>query len=67
MTEKTLKNYKTILDNMQSGIWYKASEFEGVLSVKETRIKELLTELYEHGEIETEGSTKGKIYKKVDD
>ncbi len=50
---------------MQPDIWYKATEFEDVVEVKESRIKELLSKLYEQGKIETTGSTKGKMYKKV--
>ena len=46
-------------------IWYKASEFEGVVELKETRIKELLSDLFEQGKIETIGNTKGKLYRKV--
>lgn len=53
-----------ILDSMKYGVWYKASDFEGVVSVKESRIKELLKDLTEQGKIESTGSTKGKKYRK---
>lgn len=53
-----------ILDSMQHGVWYKASDFEKVVSVKESRIKELLKDLTEQGKIESTGSTKGKMYRK---
>ena len=66
MTKKTLENYNAILEAMQPDIWYKATEFEDVVDVKESRIKELLSGLYEQGKIETTGSTKGKMYKKVE-
>lgn len=49
---------------MQPDVWYKSTEFINVVDVKETRIKELLSDLYEQGKIETTGSTKGKMYKK---
>ena len=52
------------MDNMQPGVWYKESDFEEIVSVKESRIKELLRELTQQGEIETKGSTKGKMYRK---
>lgn len=45
--EKTLENYMAILEAMQPDVWYKASEFVGVVELKETRIKELLSDLYE--------------------
>ena len=45
-------------------MWYKASDFEEVISVKESRIKELLKDLTEQGKIESTGSTKGKRYRK---
>ncbi len=64
MTKKTLKNQMLILDSMKYGVWYKASDFEGVVSVKESRIKELLKDLTEQGKIESTGSTKGKKYRK---
>lgn len=50
---------------MQHGVWYKASDFEEVVSVKESRIKELLKDLTEQGKIESTGSTKGKMYRKL--
>lgn len=64
VTNKTLKNQMLILDSMKYGVWYKASDFEGVVSVKESRIKELLKDLTERGKIESTGSTKGKMYRK---
>ena len=66
MTKKTLENYMAIIEAMQPDVWYKASEFVDVVELKETRIKELLSELYEQGKIETTGNTKGKLYRKVD-
>ena len=66
VTKKTLKNYMTNLGAVQPDVWYKASEFVDVVELKETRVKELLSDLYEQGKIETTGSTKGKMYRKVD-
>jgi len=51
---------------MQPDIWYKTAEFEDVVEVKESRIKELLSDLYEQGKIETTGTTKGKMYRKTE-
>ena len=65
MTKKTLANYKSILDAMQPDKWYKASEFETVVDVKESRIKVLLKDMTEQGKIESKGSTKGKMYRKI--
>ena len=56
----------TNLGAMQPDVWYKASEFVGVVELKETHIKELLSDLYEQGKIETNGNTKGKLYRKVE-
>ncbi|MCI8929250.1 MAG: hypothetical protein HFI96_16500 [Lachnospiraceae bacterium] len=64
MTKRTQEKYKLILNMMESGKWYKASEFESVVDVKESRIKVLLNELTELGLVESVGSTKGKRYKK---
>lgn len=64
VAKKTLENQMLILDCMQHGVWYKASDFEEVVSVKESRIKELLKALTEQGKIESTGSTKGKMYRK---
>ena len=64
--KKTQEKYKAILNMMQSGKLYKASEFESIVDVKESRIKELLSDLTEQGLIESVGSTKGKKYRKVE-
>ena len=64
MAKKTLENQILILDSMQQGVWYKTTHFEDVVSVKESRIKELLKDLTEQGKIESMGSTKGKMYRK---
>lgn len=49
---------------MQYDMWYKASDFEAIVSVKSSRIKELLKDLTEQGKIESTDSTKGKMYRK---
>lgn len=64
VTKKTIENQMLILNNMQQNVWYKASDFEDVVAVKESRIKELLKDLLEQGKIEATGSTKGKMYRK---
>lgn len=64
VTKKTLENQILILDSMRQGVWYKTTHFEDVVSVKESRIKELLKDLTEQGKIESIGSTKGKMYRK---
>lgn len=65
VTKKTQEKYDAILRAMQHDIWYKASEFESIVGVKESRIKVLLGELAEKGLIESSGSTKGKKYRKA--
>ena len=65
--EKTQEKYKTILNAMQLGQWYKASEFESIVSVKESRVKVLLKDMTKQELIENVGSTKGKRYKKVNE
>ncbi len=65
VTKKTEEKYNAILNAMEGDKWYKASEFEQVVDVKESRIKILLNELTEQGFIESIGSTKGKKYRKI--
>lgn len=64
VTKKTIENQILILNAMQRDVWYKTSDFKDIVSVKESRIKELLKDLLEQGKIEATGSTKGKMYKK---
>lgn len=64
ITSKTQLQYDTILSFMRVGVWYKASELEDVLGVKETRTKELLRALVEEGKLIDNGATKGRCYKK---
>ena len=66
VTKKTQLQYDALLTFMKPGTWYKASEFEPVLGVKETRVKELLRRLIADGKIVDNGVTKGKIYKRVE-
>ena len=66
VTQKTQKNYEAILNAMPYDIWYKASDFEYVVEVKESRLKKLLADLVEQGKIESIGSTKGRKYRKVE-
>lgn len=49
---------------MQVDVWYKLSEFEDIVPVKKTQIKELLKGLIREGKIESAGNTKAKKYKK---
>lgn len=53
------------MNAMQPDKWYKASEFETIVGVKESRIKVLLKDMTEQGMIESIGNTKGKMYKKT--
>lgn len=65
MAKKTQEKYDAILNTVQPDIWYKASEFEIVAGVKESRIKVLLKDMLEQGLTKSTGSTKGKMYKKI--
>ena len=65
VTKKTQEKYDAILNAMQPDKWYKASEFEAIAGVKESRIKVLLKDMTGKGLIESTGSTKGKMYKKI--
>lgn len=65
VTKKTQEKYDAILNAMQPDKWYKASEFETIAGVKESRIKVLLKDMTEQGLIESTGSTKGKMYRKI--
>ena len=66
ITEKTMQNYNAILDYMQYGEWYKTLDFIEVLDVKDSRIRKILNELEAKGELISKGSTKGKVYQKVE-
>ena len=57
MTKKTQEKYDAILTAMQPDKWYKASEFETIAGVKESRIKVLLKDMTVQGLIESKGST----------
>ena len=63
-TKKTQEKYTLILNAMKPDIWYKASQFENVVDLKESRIKELLRDMVEQDLIESSGITKGKQYRK---
>ena len=63
--KKTQKKYEAILNAMQPDTWYKASEFESVVGVKESRVRILLKNMKEQGLIESAGSTKGTMYRKI--
>lgn len=65
VTKKTMGNYSLILNAMQPDKWYKVTEFVDMVDVKESRIKILLRQLAEQGYVETTGTTKGKMYKKL--
>lgn len=65
MAKKTQEKCDVILNTMQYDKWYKASEFEIVAGVKKSRIKVLLKDMTEQGLIESTGSTKGEMYKKI--
>ena len=65
VAKKTLEKYEAILDFMVPDTWYRASELEDVVDVKESRIKVLLKDMTEQGLIESTGNTKGKKYKKL--
>ena len=65
VTQKTQAQYDMILDFMEGGVWYKASELVEVLDVKETRTKALLRALVEDGFLVDNGAIKGRKYKKV--
>ena len=65
VTKKTQEKFDAILNAMQPDKWHKASEFEVIAGVKESRIKVLLKDMMEQGLIESSGSTKGKMYRKI--
>lgn len=62
---KTQSQYDVILAFMKDDVWYKASEFEDVLGLKETRTKELLRNLVGEGILIDNQAIKGRKYKKV--
>ncbi len=64
ITEKTRIQYERILSFMEPGEWYRASELEDVLDVRERRMRTLLGELTEARLLEDNGVTKGRRYRK---
>ena len=56
--------YERILSFMEPGEWYRASELENVLDVRERRMRTLLGELTEARLLEDNGVTKGRRYRK---
>lgn len=60
-----MTHYEKILSVMSDEQWYKTADFEGIVDVKERRMKILLNELVENGFLIEDGSTKGKRYKKL--
>lgn len=63
VTKKKQEQYASILEFMSDGEWHKTSEVAGLLGVKDTRTKELLTELVTLDKLVDDGKTKGKMYK----
>lgn len=64
ITEKTRIQYERILSFMEPGEWYRASELENVLDVRERRMRTLLGELTDARLLEDNGVTKGRRYRK---
>lgn len=64
ITEKTRIQYERILSFMEPGEWYRASELENILDVRERRMRTLLGELTEARLLEDNGVTKGRRYRK---
>lgn len=60
MAKKTQEKYEAILNAMQYDKWYKASEFESVADVKESRVKVLLKNMTEQGMIESTVVQRGR-------
>jgi len=63
ITKKTEEQYAAILDFMADGQWHKTSEFIDLLSLKETRTKQLLKELVAADKLVDNGKNKGRMYK----
>ena len=62
ITPKTQQQMDVILASMESGEWYRSSDFIEILGVKETRTKELLRRLVDMGKLVDNGATKGRRY-----
>ena len=63
MTEKTERQLNAIIDFLSTHSEGKVADFEGVLGLKSTRVKELLYELMEKGMIEAVGTNKNRTYR----
>ena len=65
MSKKTQSYFLTILDAMEYDKWYKTADLINILDVKETRTKVLLRYMADNGMLESKGTTKARVYKKV--
>ncbi len=63
--QKTQEYRALILSAMNPDTWYKAADFADLVPVKERRLKEILHELVNQGDIEIKGATKGRRYRLV--
>ena len=63
VTEKTERQLNAIIDFLSTHSEGKVADFEGVLGLKSTRVKELLYELMEKGMIEAVGTNKNRTYR----
>ena len=64
-TAKTRNYRNAILNFMQSGVWYRASELTGVAPVGERRIRYLLSEMTERKLLEESGTAEGGKTQKI--
>ncbi|MCD8069183.1 MAG: hypothetical protein LUE87_09920 [Lachnospiraceae bacterium] len=63
ITPKTEEQYATILNFMADRQWHKTSEIKALLSLKETRTKQLMKELVSANKLVDNGKNKGRMYK----
>lgn len=61
---KTQKHYDQILSYMKIGETYKAYEIIKLLGLKNSRVRELLKQLVDRGDIESIGERRNRIYRK---
>ncbi|MCD8197987.1 MAG: putative DNA binding domain-containing protein [Lachnospiraceae bacterium] len=60
---KTEEQYAAILNFMEDRQWHKTSEIMALLSLKETRAKQLMKELVAADKLVDNGKNKGRLYK----
>ncbi len=67
VSEKTLVRYEKIIMCMELGKEYKGDEIGEILGLKSSRVRELLKQLVERGDLEAVGGNRNRRYRRVEE